>query len=331
MPERGFLTDTWGDNWFQSLDKDQKYLFIYLWTNNHCNQAGLYEITLDTIAFETKLPKKKLPGLLKGLRPKVEWFPELNLVWVKNFVKLQAKSTKFLSAVAKCLQSIRYPEIVEAFLQFNEDAGVSIPYQYYMDMVSIPYRYSIDSVSIQYRYKRYRDRISINDTGSTDMLSNIYNGEGGGNIDTGKKDLTFSANASHNRRNQKDITNTSNGKKDDIRMALAEKVANRLFKNTKNEEQKNFYRKLFAALISEIGSRPFNSKQEGAAMSWFWSSGFRDVDEIMSCYRWLKSQRFWKDKPLSLVTVAKYMPDFVKRKKQKSEQDPMKGVKVEEY
>ena len=73
MPERAFLTETWDDDWFQELDKDQKYLFIYLWSNSHVTQAGLYHITQRTIIFETKLPEEALPDLLNSLAPKVIW------------------------------------------------------------------------------------------------------------------------------------------------------------------------------------------------------------------------------------------------------------------
>lgn len=136
MPERGFHTETWTDRWFQQLEVDQRYLFIYLWTNEHCNQAGLYQITLPTIAFETKLTIEKLPELLHSLRPKVEWYPDHDLIWVKNFLRRQTKSPKFLVAAANCLKNITNKEVVDVFLQYNH--SLSIPYEYTNDRVSIP-------------------------------------------------------------------------------------------------------------------------------------------------------------------------------------------------
>lgn len=139
MPERGFDTTTWdGDDWFQELSRDQRYLFIYLWTNNHCNPAGLYHITVPTMAFETKFTEEELRKLLPSLEPKVKWFPGENLVWVKNFVKRQSKSPKFLIAVAKSLIAISNNGPVHELLEYNEGRhSISIPYQYYMDRVSI--------------------------------------------------------------------------------------------------------------------------------------------------------------------------------------------------
>ena len=106
MPERGFSTEYWADPFVESLSPEGKLLYAYLWTNPHCNQAGLYEISLDRIAYETKLQAATLPSLMKSLEPKVKWYPEHNLVWVKNFIKRQSKSPKFLVAAAKCLRNI---------------------------------------------------------------------------------------------------------------------------------------------------------------------------------------------------------------------------------
>ena len=138
MPERAFLTETWDDDWFQELDKDQKFLFIYLWSNSHVNQAGLYKITPRIISFETNLPVEALPDLLHALAPKVIWYPDSNLIWVKNFIKRQSKSPKFLAAAAKCLTTINHNRAIKELLDYNlERYSISIPYQYYIDRVSI--------------------------------------------------------------------------------------------------------------------------------------------------------------------------------------------------
>jgi len=149
MPERGFATETWdSDEWFQELPRDQRYLFIYLWTNNHCNQAALYHITLTTIAFEAKFSKEELPDLLNSLSPKVIWYPTENLIWVKNFIKRQSKSSKFLAAVAKSLTSIHNNGAVKELLDYNlQRYSILIPYQYYMDKVSILTRVTASDTS----------------------------------------------------------------------------------------------------------------------------------------------------------------------------------------
>jgi len=150
MPERAFVTETWtDDDWFQELDRDQRYLFIYLWTNNHVKQAGVYQVTLATMAFETKFSKEELCEFLPSLSPKVEWYPEQNYIWVRNFIKRQCKSPKFLVAAAKCLKTVKSNGLVKEVLDYNErEHGISIPYLYSNGEVSVESPYSTDTMLI---------------------------------------------------------------------------------------------------------------------------------------------------------------------------------------
>lgn len=146
MPERAFLTETWDDDWFHGLSRDQRYLFIYLWTNSRCTQAGVYHINLATMAFETKFTAEELPELLKSLSPKVEWYPEQNYVWVRNFIKWQAKSPKFLIAAARCLKNVKNNGLVKEVINYNlKEHSISIPYEEDMDKVSVGYPYPTDT------------------------------------------------------------------------------------------------------------------------------------------------------------------------------------------
>lgn len=127
MPERGVRTEMWSDYWFQGLNIQQRYLFVYLWSNDHCNQAGLYQITLATLSFETLITKEDLPEILKSLSPKVEWYPDENLIWVKNFLRRQAKSPSFLVGAGKVLLGMKNQQHVVQYLTFNKD--LNIPYE----------------------------------------------------------------------------------------------------------------------------------------------------------------------------------------------------------
>lgn len=121
MPERGFDTGFWTDPFVRKLKPEGKLLFGYLWTNDHCNQAGCYQIDLETIAFETKLAESDLPDLLRKLYPKVQWYPDQDIIWVKNFLRRQAKSPKFLVAAKKAINHCHIPEdIKDDFELYNE-------------------------------------------------------------------------------------------------------------------------------------------------------------------------------------------------------------------
>ncbi|MBA7701741.1 hypothetical protein ES703_110486 [subsurface metagenome] len=121
MPERAFNTEFWSKPFVQDLPKDGKLLYTYLKTNSHCNQAGLYVITLATIAFDTGLAAADLPSQLSSLKPKVEWYPEDNLVWVKDFLQEQAKSPKFIAAALACIKIDQVSdELSTEFHMYNE-------------------------------------------------------------------------------------------------------------------------------------------------------------------------------------------------------------------
>ncbi|HUV55784.1 MAG TPA: hypothetical protein VMV84_00995 [Dehalococcoidales bacterium] len=139
MTERRFDDGYWDDPFVQSLSKDGKLLYAYLWTNKHCNQAGLFQITPSTIAFETKLIEADIPELFQELNLKVIWYPAENLVWVKNFIKRQSISSKFLVAVARCLNSINSNGAINALINYNRERyALLIPYEDPIDRVSIP-------------------------------------------------------------------------------------------------------------------------------------------------------------------------------------------------
>lgn len=135
MPRRSFDDSYWGDPFVQELNKDAKLLFAYLWTNKRCNSAGLYEITLRTIAFETGIETETLPSLLNQLSKKVNWVESDNLIWVRNFLKHQPKSPQFLKSVADCLSHISSNGVVKEYIDYYDRLGVSIPYTNQVDKV----------------------------------------------------------------------------------------------------------------------------------------------------------------------------------------------------
>lgn len=66
-------TKFWSDLWVkEKLNPLDRYLFLYFLTNEHTNIAGMYEIPLSIIAFETGIDREELQReMLKRLEPKV--------------------------------------------------------------------------------------------------------------------------------------------------------------------------------------------------------------------------------------------------------------------
>ena len=161
MPERGFDDGFWSNPFTMRLPREAKTLLAYLFTNQHCNPAGLYKIAPETIAFETKIPEEELPELFKLIEKKVKWYPEDSLIWYKNFVKRQAKSPKFLIAVGRCLENIKRKDVVNELIEYN----------YSTHSISIPYGNSSGSIPIHSLSKAAT---------TTDLLSNTKSDKKGG-------------------------------------------------------------------------------------------------------------------------------------------------------
>jgi hypothetical protein len=111
---RKFDTGTWGDPWVENLEPLEKLLFIFLWTNDRCNQSGVYEITDKRIQAECIKPTVKM---FKALSERI--YRSGNIVWIKSFFKHQCQNESFAK---KALASISdFPhEIQHGFIILNQ-------------------------------------------------------------------------------------------------------------------------------------------------------------------------------------------------------------------
>ncbi len=121
-------SEFWDDPYWETKTPNQKLLFLCLWTNAKRTCACIYELSLHRIAAYTNIPEEDLPALLESIKPKVTWWPNDNIIWVRNFVRRQPKSPQVLKAVAEQLDKLHHPEVIREFLDYNK--GIPIPYEY---------------------------------------------------------------------------------------------------------------------------------------------------------------------------------------------------------
>lgn len=81
-------THFWSDNWIDNLNRDERYFFLYLLTNDKTSIAGVYEIPLKMIAFETGFTKNEVIELFHKLKAKVRYID--GWVVMRNGIKNQA-------------------------------------------------------------------------------------------------------------------------------------------------------------------------------------------------------------------------------------------------
>jgi len=128
----------WNDPWVIELPPAEKLLYCWMFSNEHTNAAGIYQVGRKTILHETGLAPTLLDRIIDNfMKARKIVYTADNLLWVKNFLRHQPnQSPKVLKRIAVDLEAIKEQGIVDEFLAFND--RVSIPYRYPIDRVCIP-------------------------------------------------------------------------------------------------------------------------------------------------------------------------------------------------
>lgn len=143
---------TWDDPWFEALHPKGKLFFLYLLTNPRSTSCGAFEITPRKMAFETGLTLEDVEGFLNAWAPKVQWFPEHNIVFLKNFYRRQTNSEKVRINATRIVAS--YPIEVRRAIAIEYPELVEVP-----DTLSIPHAYPIDKQDVtETETKQDRDK-----------------------------------------------------------------------------------------------------------------------------------------------------------------------------
>lgn len=114
---RSINTKFWDDSYIIELSPLEKYLFLYLLTNSSTNLAGVYEITLKKIAFDTGLEKKEIEKIFKKLSEDKKIIYMDGYLIIKNFLKNQSFNNSMIKNVEKTINRLP-PNIKKTFLDF---------------------------------------------------------------------------------------------------------------------------------------------------------------------------------------------------------------------
>lgn len=139
MTFRKIDTETWKDPWFEKLSLHARLLFIYLWTNNSTNQAGMYEISLKRIKFESGIDFNKV---YPELKEKVVWFEKESVIWVKNFFRYQCQNEKFALAALSSITNLN-----SELQRFFQTYTIQTLKKYGIDTIDIPYPLEEEAVT----------------------------------------------------------------------------------------------------------------------------------------------------------------------------------------
>ncbi len=136
-------TRFWSDSWtVDDLNPLDRYLMLYLLTNEKTNLSGVYELPMRIISNETGIEKEELARMIKRLEPKV--FYRKGWVVLVNAIKHQSyKNPKIATAIQKelCQSSADLIELLVLPQDFSLDFSCPI------DSKAIAYPYPMHDVS----------------------------------------------------------------------------------------------------------------------------------------------------------------------------------------
>ena len=136
---RNVLMSFWTDSKIaDDFTPEDRYFYLYLFTNPHTNLCGCYEISKRFVANETGYSKETIENLLKRFEEVhnvIRYSADTKELLIINWHKYNwTQSEKFRKPLANEIDNIKCDEF-RAYLKsvFNGEDTVSIPYQYGSD------------------------------------------------------------------------------------------------------------------------------------------------------------------------------------------------------
>jgi hypothetical protein len=117
---RQIHTQIWRDNWFLDLEPDEKLLFIYLFSNDNSNLAGIYELHERIIQLETGLDRKRINEIVSKLEGDGKVFYRDGVVWIVNMQKYHSNAgEKVRRNIELIIEGIPDCEVKEKYCIYN--------------------------------------------------------------------------------------------------------------------------------------------------------------------------------------------------------------------
>lgn len=159
MVSTGFWTDS---KVIDDFTPEDRYFYLYLFTNPHTNLCGCYEISIRQISNEIGYSKQSVENLIvrfSEVHRVILYSGETKEILLLNWNKYNwTKSEKFMKALRKELDAIKNNEFRE-YLESVLNGMVSIPYQYRMDTTNTNTITNTDS-DTKYQYKAVIDYLN---------------------------------------------------------------------------------------------------------------------------------------------------------------------------
>lgn len=143
--QRYIDTSFWDDAWVQELDPSEKLLYIYLLTNPLTNIAGVMELTVKRMCFDTGFNSDTVGHILSKFERANKVYKYENYIIIRNFPKhQQLENEKIVKGIATILSKL--PNDVLAYL---EQIGYEFDIKGTFDTLCIPYTYPTNYLNLK--------------------------------------------------------------------------------------------------------------------------------------------------------------------------------------
>lgn len=174
--------DLWEDPEFEELTPAARLLWLNLLTTPTRNTAGLYQMSVKRMAFETGLGREDITEALAALETLgwIRWDASTSLVWVRNFVKRQPCGPSLVTKIKADLADIGPHPFVDEFREYYAET-ISTPTRHPVDTLSTPTRHPIATVPIPAATRARGDGDGDGDGTGT---GTVRDGDGDGDINS---------------------------------------------------------------------------------------------------------------------------------------------------
>lgn len=118
MAKQRYINDSfWTDSYVETLNLEEKLLFLYFLTNPLCNVAGIYEITESRIVYETKLSLIEVKKIKNKLVKDKKILIFKDWILFINFAKNQKPNPNVLIGMQRIIDTL--PSEVKALKGFE--------------------------------------------------------------------------------------------------------------------------------------------------------------------------------------------------------------------
>lgn len=174
MKYRFLHVSFWHDPEVLEYSPEKKLLYVYLLTNSHTTQSGIYEISFTIIKFETGLNLKKIQDIMKEFveSGKIAYDEDSGEILIVNWMKYNwSNSPKVIKAVIESLKKVKSEKLLGMFVNGLDTEQKALLEEYGYSIDTISEVYGINKKKKKNKNKEYRDHKNIEYPYSIDTVS----------------------------------------------------------------------------------------------------------------------------------------------------------------